>query len=177
METLLDDWDDRRLSQKSSLLFQKSRINSAWTPLKSKKNNPKMFAWWALRESPLHEVLDVTLCLRGTLLACRRRTIKRKRTTARPEVRSPINIHHYVVGLFAKYTQKFYCLNRRHRWRLRVSCRWGDRGDHMETTYSPSRPDRLQNFFETTGAIRTIIWKPGLTLTLKVNWASIEIIL
>ena len=39
----------------------------------------------------------------------------------------------------------------------------------METTNSPSRPDRLQNFFETTGAIRTIIWKPGLTLLLKVN--------
>ena len=37
METLSDDRDDRRLSQKSSLFFQISRINSARMALKPKK--------------------------------------------------------------------------------------------------------------------------------------------
>ena len=37
-----------------------------------------MIAWWGLRESPLHQVLGMILCLCGTLLACRCRRIKRK---------------------------------------------------------------------------------------------------
>ena len=41
-------------------------------------------------------------------------------------------------------------------------CLWGDRDDHMKTTNRPSRPDRLEIFWNDWGTIRTIIWKPGL---------------
>ena len=39
---------------------------------------------------------------------------------------------------------------------------WGDRDDHIETTNRPSRPDRLEIFWNDWGTIRTIIWKPCL---------------
>ena len=48
-----------------------------------------------------------------------------------------------MFGLFARHTQKFYCLTQTRRWRPRVSCRLGDRHDYMETT---NRPSRFKNF-------------------------------
>ena len=39
---------------------------------------------------------------------------------------------------------------------------WGDRDGHMETSNRPSRPDRLEIFWNDWGTIRTIMWKPGL---------------
>ena len=53
--------------------------------------------------------------------------------------------------IFARHDQKFCCLTQRHRWQSRVSCLWGDRDDHMETTNRPSRPDRLEIFWKDWG--------------------------
>ena len=99
------------------------------------------------------------LCLRGTLLASQCCKIKRKSRYQGTRFILRIKIIHLCV-LFAKHAQKFYCLTQRHRWRPRVSCLWGDRDDHMETTNRPSRPDRLEIFWN-DWAIGTIIWKPG----------------
>ena len=88
--------------------------------------------------SPWHQVFEEILCLQGTLLASQCRKIKRKSGYQGTRFALRIKIIH-LCGLFAKHAQKFYCLTQRHRWRPRVSCLWGDRDDHMDTTNRPSR--------------------------------------
>ena len=129
------------------------------------KCSQRVWGLFEIRESPWHQVFEEILCLRGTLLASQCRKIKRKSRYQGTRFALRIKIIH-LCGLFAKHAQKFYCLTQRHRWRPRVSCLWGDRDDHMETTNRLSHPDRLETDFETTGAIgtiQTIIWKPGFT--------------
>jgi len=109
----------------------------------------RVWGLFEIRESPWHQVFEEIVCLRGTLLASQCRKIKRKsRYGTRFALRIKI-IH--LCGLFAKGAQKFYCLTQRHRWRPRVFCLWGDRDDHMETTNRPSRPDRLEIFWNDWG--------------------------
>ena len=106
----------------------------------------RVWGLFEIRESPWHQVFEEILCLRGTLLASQCRKIKRKSRYQGTRFALRIKIIH-LCGLFAKHAQKFYCLTQRHRWRPRVSCLWGDRDDHMETTSRPSRPDRLEIFW------------------------------
>ena len=135
METLSDDRDDRRLSQKSSLFFpvieNKFGPDGAEAEKIIHKCSQRVCGLFEIREGPWHQVLEEILCLRGTLLASQCRKIKRKsRYGTRFALRIKI-IH--LCGLFAKHAQTFYCLTQRHSWRPRVSCLWGDRDDHMET--------------------------------------------
>ena len=104
-----------------------------------------------IRESPWHQVFEEILCLRGTLLASQCRKIKRKSRYQGMRFALRIKIIH-LCGLFARHAQKLYCLTQRHRWRARVSCLWGDRDDHIYGNYqSPSRPDRLEIFWNDWG--------------------------
>ena len=76
-----------------------------------------------------------------------------------PQNQEKKQIHRYALRIkimhlccwFAKHAQNFYCLTQRHRWRPRVFCLWGDRDVHMETTNRPSRPDRLEIFWNDWG--------------------------
>ena len=150
------DQDDRRLFQKSSLLFQFSGINSAWTPLNSKKNKYKKCSHhvWALfktRESPRHKVLNVILCLRETLLASRRRKIERK--SRQQGTRVALRFIPLCDPETSLATQRPLVF------------------EAIETIiWTPPivSVDRIvSSFLETTGAIGavgTIIWKPGLSL-------------
>ena len=127
-------------------------INSARMALKP-KTNTQMFAarkGFEIRESPWNQVFEKILCLRVALLASQCRKINRKSRYQGTMFALRIKIIH-LCGLFAKHAQKFYCLTQRHRWRPRVSCLWGDRDDHMETTNRPSRPDRLEIFWNDWG--------------------------
>ena len=114
------------------------------------KCSQRVWGLFEIRESPWHQVFEEILCLRGTLLASQCRKIKRKSRYQGTRFALRIKIIH-LCGLFAKHAQKFYCLTQRHRWRPRVSCLWGDRDDHMETTNRPSRPDRLEIFWNDWG--------------------------
>ena len=120
----------------------------------AEKNNTQMFAtrkgFFEIRESPWHQVFEERLCLRGTLLASQCRKINRKSRYQGTRFALRIKIIH-LCGLLAKHAQKFYCLNQRHRWRPHASCLWGDRDDHIETTNRPSRPDRLEIFWNDWG--------------------------
>ena len=75
VEALSDDWVERKWSLKSSILFQLSGGNSVWTPLieaETKYKNVRT-GYWQYREkkdSPLHQVLNVMLCLRVACTAC-----------------------------------------------------------------------------------------------------------
>ena len=86
----------------------------------------------------------------GTLLASQSRKIKRKSRYQGTRFALWIKIIH-LSGLFAKHAQKFYCLTQRQRWRPRISCLWGGRDDHMETTSHLSRPYRLEIFWNDWG--------------------------
>ena len=145
METLSDDWDDRRLSQKSSLFFRGIENKFGPDGVEAEKIiykcSQRVWGLFEIRESPWHQVFEEMPCLWGTVLAsqCRKR-----------KSRYQIKIIH-LCGLFAKHAQKFHCLTQRHRWRPRVSCLWGDRDDHMETTNRPGRPDGLEIFWNDWG--------------------------
>ena len=106
-----------------------------------------------------------TLLFFRTLLASQCRKIKRKSRYQGTRFALRIKIIH-LCGLFAKHAQKFYCLTQRHRWRPRVSCLWGDRDDHMETTNRPSRPDHLEIFWNDWGDRDDPDDHPGL------NWGN-----
>ena len=103
-----------------------------------------------IRESLWHQVFEEILCLQGSLLASQCRKIKRKSRYQGTRFGLQIRIIH-LCGLFAKHAQKFYCLTQRHHWRPHVSRLWGDRDNHMETTNRPSRPDRLEIFWNDWG--------------------------
>ena len=120
------------------------------------------------------------LCLRGTLLASRRRKIERKRRLqgTRFALRKKI----IMFGLFSKHVIKFYCLTQRHRWRARVFCLWlrrsrrsyqnyrssrndcgdrGDPGDHMETRLHFYRRCNLLDQVHPSYYLLSVIYKRG----------------
>ena len=114
------------------------------------KCSQSVWGLFEIRESRWHQFFEEIICLRWTLLASQSRKIKIKSTYQGTRFALRIKIVH-LCGLFAKNTHKFYCLTQRHRWRPRASFLWGDRDDHMETTNRPSRPDRLEIFWNDWG--------------------------
>ena len=114
------------------------------------KSSQRVWVLFEIRACPWHQVFEEILCLRGTPLASQCRKIKRKSRYHGTRFALRIKIIHF-CGLFAKHVQKFYCPTQRHHWRPRVSCLWGDRDDHTETTNRPSRPDRLEIFWNDWG--------------------------
>ena len=114
------------------------------------KCSQRVWGLFEIRESPWHQVFEEILCLRGTLLASQCRKIKRKSRYQGTRFALRIKIIH-LCGLFAKHAQKFYCLTQRHRWQPRVSCLWGDRDDHMETTNRPKSSGSSRNILKRLG--------------------------
>ena len=112
-----------------------------------------------IRETPWHQIFEEIPCLRGTILACQCWKIKRKSRYQGTRFALQIKIIH-LCGLFAKHAQKFYCVTQRHRRQPCVSCLWGVETIIWKLPITPVFRI-VSKYFETTGVIRTIIWKPG----------------
>ena len=155
METLSDDRSGRWKAIPEAITFipvieNKFGPDGAVAEKITHKCSQPVWGLFEMRESPWHQVSfeDIMFMSSGNSSSFSMPQNHEKKQI--PRYAWLIKIIHW-CGLFAKHAQKFYCLTQRPRWRPRVSCLWGDRDGHMETTNLPSRPDRLEIFWNDWG--------------------------